>query len=95
MDEISFDEFEEQEEEVSLLDELRTHVERHFTIRNAFHEFTPTFVVESTETKTSMKALKEDVEPLGLTPHLRKNPSYDPLLILSFFNLERPFNSSI
>ena len=88
MDEISFDDFEEIDEEVSLLDELRTHVERHFTIRNAFHEFTPTFVVESAETKTSMKALKEDVEPLGLTPHLRKYPSYDPLLILSFFNLE-------
>ena len=60
MEEISFDEFEEQEEEVSLLDELRTYVEQHFTIRNAFHEFMPTFIVEATETKESMKALKED-----------------------------------
>jgi len=88
LEEISFDEFEEKEEEVSLLDELRTHVEQHFTIRNAFHEFMPTFIVEATETKESMKALKEDVATLGLTPYLRKYASYEPLLVLSFFNLD-------
>ena len=88
MEEISFDEFEEQEEEVSLLDELRTYVEQHFTIRNAFHEFMPTFIVEATETKESMKALKEDVAPLGLNPYIRKYASYEALLVLSFFNLD-------
>ncbi|MFX1465089.1 MAG: site-2 protease family protein [Promethearchaeota archaeon] len=86
MEDISFDEFDEQEEEVSLLDELRTHVEQYFTIRNAFQEFMPTFIVEATETKESMKALKEDVASLGLTPYLRKYASYEPLLVLSFFN---------
>ncbi len=88
MDEISFDDFEGIDDEPSFLDELRTYVERHFIISNAFHEFMPTFIVEATDTKESMKALKEEVAPLGLTPHLRKYPSYDPLLVLSFFNLD-------
>jgi hypothetical protein len=88
LDEISLDEFDEQEEEVSFLDELRTHVEQYFTIRNAFHEFMPTFIIEATETKENMKALKEDVAPLGLNPYIRKYASYEPLLVLSFFNLD-------
>jgi hypothetical protein len=88
LEDISFDEFEEQEEEVTLLDELRKYVEQYFTIRNAFHEFMPTFIVEATETKESMKALQEDVSALGITPYLRKYDSYEPLLVLSFFNLD-------
>ncbi|MFX1519448.1 MAG: site-2 protease family protein [Promethearchaeota archaeon] len=88
MEETSFDDFEENDEAVTLLDELRTYVERRFHITNAIHEFMPTFIVEATETKESMKALKEDVAPLGLTPYLRKYASYEPLLVLSFFNLE-------